>query len=118
MIDLLKIFKVKELEEFKFKGVANYTYRVKDNTLQFRHYCEDWVNSEHSLNTIVKTEIELLPYKPECDDRYYYPSFRVDCGYGIDNWVNSQIDKNIAQRVGVYRTSEEAINKAKELGWI
>ena len=56
-----------------------------------------------------------VPYNPEEGDKYYYPCFDMYCLYRDTKWGSSEKEENIKTAVGVYRTKEEAIAKAKEL---
>lgn len=56
-----------------------------------------------------------IPYNPEEGNVYYYPCFDMYCLYLDNKWGSSKKEENIKRAVGVYRTKEEAIAKAKEL---
>ena len=59
-----------------------------------------------------------VPFEPKEGDKYYYPCFDMYCLCRENKWGsygNSEKEENIKRTVGVYRTEEEAIAKAKEL---
>ena len=56
-----------------------------------------------------------VPYNPKEGDRYYYPCFDITYFWMTDSWEGNKRDSHIKKAVGVYRTKEEAIAKAKEL---
>ena len=56
-----------------------------------------------------------IPYNPEEGDKYYYPSFDICTMWLNGIWDDTKRDENTKKAVGVYRTKEEAIAKAKEL---
>ena len=56
-----------------------------------------------------------VPYNPEEGDMYYYPSFDICTMWLNGIWDDTKKDENTKKAVGVYRTKEEAIAKAKEL---
>lgn len=61
---------------------------------------------------------EKVPWEPKYGDRYYSPCPSVLSG--VLDYVYTNRDADIARRkrVGVYRTEAEAVQKARELGWI
>ena len=58
-----------------------------------------------------------MDWTPEYDDVYFFPSFYNRTLYSSCTWQNDIIDVMTKRNVGVYRTEEEAIAKAKEFGW-
>jgi hypothetical protein len=56
------------------------------------------------------------PWAPKEGERYYAPHPTLDL-YDDNLWQDDEIDRDYKRNVGVYRTKEEAIAKAKELGW-
>ena len=65
----------------------------------------------------MKVEGMNMDWTPEHRERYYYPIFTDEKLYDYAHWFNDNVDFAIKRNVGVYRTEEEAIAKAKELGW-
>ena len=61
---------------------------------------------------------EKVPWEPKIEEKYYYPHFYVAGGWDTYTWSNSRRDQQIKKAVGVYRTREEALRKARELGWV
>ena len=55
---------------------------------------------------------------PKEGEIYWHPCFKngTRISYGI--WRGDRVDMSIENCVGIYRTKEEAQEKAKELGWI
>ena len=64
-IDLCKLFRVKEGEEFKIEGYnLEYRYKVYNNRIQyFDEVLEQWNYSSLSVNALVTSEIIKLPKK-------------------------------------------------------
>ena len=62
--------------------------------------------------------LKKLPFEPQIGEKYYYPAFDKSTSYDYDGWRGYKVDERIKRVVGVYRTSEEALEKAKELGWV
>jgi len=61
---------------------------------------------------------ERLPWEPGCGEMYYYPNPTEFNGVGFVRCTECDFDFMIKDRVGVYRTREEALRKARELGWV
>lgn len=62
---------------------------------------------------------ERCPWEPRAGDAYFFPAPNADAtGVKQFCWVDTPLDNFIKLRVGVYRTKEEAIQKARELGWV
>ena len=75
-----------------------------------------WRTSDKSYNDVLNAEFEPCEWVPKSGDVYYYPSFTKQL-VGSSCWDDFENDLAIKRNVGVYRTREEAIAKAKELGW-
>jgi len=69
-------------------------------------------------NYIVKLNFKELEFNPKKEELCYYPSIITTQGYESVYWSNIDSNNNVKKRVGLYRTKEQAIEKAKELGWI
>ena len=91
-------------------------YRVKNGKLQNYKTPYGWVmvNIEH--NVVVDAKVEPCEWMPKKGEKIYYPTFS-DTLYEVEHWYDTDWAEAIKRNVGVYRTKEEAIAKAKELGW-
>jgi hypothetical protein len=61
---------------------------------------------------------EKVPWEPKDDEAYYYPLFSAYNWWSSSVWRNRPVDYQIKKTVGIYRTEEEALQKARELGWV
>ena len=61
---------------------------------------------------------EKVPWEPKSGEVYFYPTPVWDDGINEVVYRGNNIDQNIIKRVGIYRTKEEALQKARELGWV
>ena len=59
-----------------------------------------------------------VPWEPALGQLYHYPAACKTLGIDSDVWTNTTGDRLRRKRVGIYRTKEEAIQKARELGWV
>lgn len=59
-----------------------------------------------------------VPWEPKMGEEYYYPIFTSYSGARNSLWFNDDTDHQIKKAVGIYRTEQEAIQKARELGWV
>ena len=116
--------KINELQEgveyyVTFCGEKNHhKYKVENNKLIFYREIENiWMDSTKPYNEVIEAEFEPCKWMPKLHEKYYFPSFEHDESYSDHRWVNDSIDNRIKHNVGIYRTSKEAIVKAKELGW-
>ena len=57
-------------------------------------------------------------FNPKFRQRYWHSCFIDEEGVSTEYWYDETEDHNIKKNVGVYRTKERAIEKARELGWI
>lgn len=103
-----------------------YRLSVDGTSLQIKDKSSgDWYNVGLSVSKIknmrfVEVNKELENYEDiiQIDDIYYFPSYADIEGFNDFNWESDTVDKLIAKRVGIYRTKEEAIKKAREYGWV
>jgi hypothetical protein len=66
----------------------------------------------------MKVEGMNMNWTPEYNERYYMPCFYIpEDLFDSYSWRGDATDLAIQRNVGIYRTKEEAIAKAKELGW-
>jgi hypothetical protein len=92
-----------------------FKYKIENNSL-YNFDSGNWVKSEISLNFVLSATFVECEWIPKRDQLYYYPYFDNNL-YSNDHWKDDCFDLAIKRNVGIYRTSEEAIAKAKELGW-
>lgn len=76
---------------------------------------EDIVLAELLLG---KATYTIPAWEPHCGDRYYSPCPRTPSGVGSFVYRSDVYDVALMERVGIYRTEEEALQKARELGWV
>jgi hypothetical protein len=65
----------------------------------------------------MKVEDVNMDWIPKNGQIYFVPSYADEKMFNYLTWRNDRIDNRIKRNVGIYRTKEEAIAKAKELGW-
>jgi hypothetical protein len=115
--------KINELEE----GVEYYgtfygekstnKYKVENNELIFYNGIEHiWMTSNKPYNEVIEADFEPCEWVPKKGDIFYYPDFLDDLYY-TDRWRGNDSNLAIKRNVGIYRTKEEAIERAKSLGW-
>jgi hypothetical protein len=85
--------------------------------LDFYEYENNWKLSMLHVNDVLKSDYYKCEWVPKRDEFYYFPSFSKSTLYDVDYWNGDEYYLAIKRNVGVYRTAEEAIAKAKELGW-
>lgn len=112
-INLCEFFGVEENEVFELRDHGNYIIRNNELLVE--------INKDIFVGSIImfsNLEVVKKPYEPKRNDWYYIPSYNDNECFKKELWQDDYVDKNRQKRVGVYRTSEEALKKAKELGWI
>lgn len=77
-----------------------------------------WVESELSYNSVKNLEFAECEFNPECDEEYYFPVFHNANGYDWYRWSDNGVGSKIKKVVGIYKTRDQAIQRAKELGWL
>lgn len=97
------------------KGLANYFKRINGEATELDGLIRSLKTTDTSRVGMDFKECEFSPMKRE---DYYFPIFNDSHGYENAVWNDDPIDFNIKKAVGVYRTKEQAIEKAKELGWM
>lgn len=103
--------------------VGGERYRVNEDGLssEARHtlipdgVLEDIVLAELLLG---KATYTIPAWEPKVGEEYYYPDPGAERGVTCNMWDGYLLDYKIMERVGVYRTKEEALQKARELGWV
>ena len=99
----------------KNKEKLSQKYKMLNGLLYVRNF-DGWTTSYAWFNNILEATFEECEWIPKRDQLYYYPYFDNNL-YSNDHWKDDCFDLAIKRNVGIYRTSEEAIAKAKELGW-
>lgn len=96
----------------------NYNYK-KENGILYYKSLTGWLVSTFSMREIAETFVfEEMPWEPKKGEFSYYPSFEQPAGYILTVWKNSRVDNRVKKAVGVYKTPDEALAKARELGWL
>lgn len=78
---------------------------------------KDYTETQNSIDFVLSSTFEECEWTPKVGERYYYPHPMLERLYNFYYWNNVEFDKRVQHNVGIYRTSGEAIAKAKELGW-
>lgn len=60
-------------------------------------------------------KLEEPKWKPEYQEEYYFPAFYDKGFYSGSEWEDSPIDTLLLERGLIFKTSEEAIAKCKEM---
>lgn len=104
-------------EEFTTNIDDSKKYKITSEGLFCLDSFEDWFEAEYSLMMLLIGKLEIK-WQPQVGDFYYFVSpTSKDC-VGEQIWQEDKLDVLIKQRVGIHRTREQAINQAKELGWL
>jgi hypothetical protein len=101
-------------EEFYLKK-GNFKYKLVQSGLLFKD--GGWYDASITLIELLSGEKEI-EWKPKDEEEYYYPSFESENGVDWHLWYGDNHDKKIRNIVGIYKTPEQAQEKAKELGWL
>ena len=117
-LNLLDVVGVKEGEEFEFCEACRCVYKVESNFLYVESSVGEWVKSDIKLNKMLEYTIKRFPFKPKYGDEYWYVEVKGDDCVDCTKWFGTDVDKNIKKYSGCYRTKEEALERAKELGLI
>lgn len=92
---------------------------MKKNGILYTEDSYGWIPSRKRMIDIVNDMLFCeIPWQPMCGEHYCYPTFEQLDGYELKIWGGTREDNKIRKIVGVYKTSEEAIQKATELGWL
>lgn len=116
-INLCEFFGVEENEVFEFESRSS-NYLIRNNQLFSDSRDCKFMQSTLDFNYVITLNVIKKPFQPKNGEQYYYPSVECYTGVICVTWTNHHLDRTIQKRVGVYRTKEEALKKAKELGWI
>ena len=94
-------------------------YRIAiDGFFEVKNCNDEWTESYVPYNTAIGMEFTECEFEPKKGEIVYYPSFVNDDGYSRWYWYEGDYCEKIKRLVGVYRTEEQAIEKARELGWM
>ena len=121
---LAKILGVEVGEEFRINVNPIVKYKIcDDGVLRYKHDKNDkndlFQTAEITANSLLVGEIIKLPWEPKIGETYYFPSFLSLYGYNLAEFdSDKELDLMIKNAVGIYRTKEDALAKAKELGWL
>lgn len=96
----------------------NCKYIVDRGKLLFRISSEMWESATNSYNDVVDMEFVECNFEPKEGEDFFYPDLFRNEGYKCGMWFGYDTHNNVKKRVGVYRTKEQAVEKAKELGWL
>ena len=117
--EIAKIFNVEMGEEFKMDWknarFKKNLYKLTEQGLMVSYDGDSWQLVNSSFNEITSDKVIKLPKKPRSGEKYYYP-----CPYKAweeNIWLNSEFDNRVLNKVGVFKTQQEASVKAKQLGW-
>lgn len=118
---LCKMLHIKINEPFRIKGKDSW-FRI-NNKGQIMWDAgtnqRDWYYDPNVLCRILNGSLTISEERfPKCEEIYYYPCPGTNDGINFEIWNNDDYDNNIKNRIGIYRTKEEAIEKARELGWV
>lgn len=111
--------KIRELVEgVEYNRGDGGRYKVENG--YFLSFCtiEGWQELNASYYEFSNMRFTECEFKPNIDDFYYFPDFIEDDGYDSRQWGDDSFDNNVKNRVGIYRTKEQAIEKAREWGWV
>jgi hypothetical protein len=93
-----------------------FKYKIENNSL-YNFDSGNWVKSEISLNFVLSATFVECEWVPKIGDTIHYPNPWEKQGFSYDMFIGHELDLRLMKRVGYYRTAEEAIAKAKKLGW-
>ena len=94
-------------------------YRIAiDGFFEVKNCNDEWTESYVPYNTAIGMEFKECEFEPKVGERYYYPNFENTEPWELREYRNNAFHNRIKRNVGVYRTKEQAIEKAKELGWV
>lgn len=97
---------------------GQWTYRMSCGTLESRYRDGEWNIAKGPYDYFMNMKFTECEFEPKDGERYYYPSFRYLRGYECSKWYKDSTHEHTKDNVGVYRTKEQAIEKARELGWM
>lgn len=67
---------------------------------------------------LMTNRLTLAPWMPKNEELYFYPDFTKEKIFGLRAFVDAAVDRRIINAVGAYETKKEALQKARELGWL
>ena len=116
--NVAKLIGVNLEEEFRISKYPKYFYRLTEDGLELSMDRDKWRESLCEVNVLFKSEIERLPYEPECGEIYYtYGSETFIVRQDV--WTGVAVDYARKHSGIVFRNSAEAYKarpkKYKEL---
>ena len=114
MKEVAEMLGVELKEEFYLKKGC-FKYKLVKSGLLFKD--GGWYDASITLAELLSGEKEI-EWRPKYGEEYYYPSFEYSRGADWHIWRNDEQDIRIKKIIGIYKTREEAQEKAKELGWL
>lgn len=118
----LDYFELELEEEFKFKNRdewnKNKIYKFTNEGL-FLYNASEWEESIFTLKQLLKKQVESLKF-PKNGESYFYPDITgisEEYMYNCDVYRHSHYAfiNHLKNTIGVYKTKEEAIERAKEI---
>lgn len=113
--------KIHELVEGVEYQCGDSTYRIAiDGFFEVKAPNSGWTECYVPYNTVIGMEFKECEFEPKGGDWYYFPNFQNPDGFSAYKWsyMSDETDARIKKTVGIYRTKEQAIEKARELGWV
>jgi hypothetical protein len=93
-------------------------YKIAESgNLLVKYGDNSYILSNANYNELINLSFVEREWMPKNEELYFHPSY-VECSlYDCSYWYGLEDDLAIQRNIGIYRTKEEAIAKAKELGW-
>ena len=93
-------------------------YQINNGFLAMYNEHYGWKRSEFAYNAILEAEFEPCEWEPKIGDTVYYTNPWCPTVIECETYCGHKLDLLLMSRLGYYRTEEEAIERAKKLGWI
>lgn len=113
---LCEILEVTPNEPFRVEGLPG-RYMISTESCGMVDYGRGWKFDEGILENILLGARKIV-VEPRKGETVYVPYFYYSHPVTSIMWDGSEACRNAQKNVGVYRTEEEALKKAKELGWV
>jgi hypothetical protein len=116
--EVAKMLGVEMGEVFRIKIVGNHAEIDNDYLFTLGGMMHGSNNKSSYFMGLITGEYEIVkkPFQPNVGETYFIPDYDEALCASV-MWANSKKDLARQRNIGVYRTKEEAIAKAKELGW-
>lgn len=114
----MKIYKIDELiEGVEYKGAGSgEKYKICCDNLYLKEG-NDWEKVILSYLEFKGMGFVECEFEPKGLEKFFYPQIVSEDGVSQMSWTGGRVDHRIKRAVGVYRTWEQAQEKARELGW-